>query len=191
MKYDSILKKLEKDEITPEEALKQLYPVNKQRMGKKAYFVKLKVYENRFEAKYLLRKITHNFDDLTNSYETMEQSNQYISSITLLDLAGNAVVSRTDKVLEDDLDTLDWFSTTLEDSSIYHFSEPHKEDVYKDGFQRVISVSKEIPYYSDNIEKTGILIIELKVTNFEDLSEKTNLGENGHIVIVDEDYCIY
>ncbi len=43
MKYDLILKKLEKDEITPEEALIQLYPVKKQRMGKKAYFVKLKI----------------------------------------------------------------------------------------------------------------------------------------------------
>lgn len=130
----------------------------------------------------------NNLDDLQNFYETMEQSNQYISSITLLDLAGNAVVSRLDKVLEADLDRLEWFSTTLEDRSIYHFSEPHKEDVYKDGYQRVISVSKEIPYYSDGVEKNGILVIELKVTNFDDLSEKTNLGKNGHIVIVDENY---
>ena len=43
MKYDLVLKKLENNEITSEEALEQLYPVKKQRMGKKAYFVKMKV----------------------------------------------------------------------------------------------------------------------------------------------------
>ena len=43
MKYDSVLKKLENNEITSEEALKQLYPEKKQRTCKKAYFVKLKV----------------------------------------------------------------------------------------------------------------------------------------------------
>ena len=43
MKNDLILKKLENNEITSEEALKELYPVKKQRMGKKAYFVKMKI----------------------------------------------------------------------------------------------------------------------------------------------------
>ena len=44
MKYDSVLKKLENDEITAEEALEELYPVKKVRMGKKAYFVKMKIH---------------------------------------------------------------------------------------------------------------------------------------------------
>lgn len=43
MKYDLVLKKLENNEITSKEALKQLYPVKKQRSGKKAYFVKMKI----------------------------------------------------------------------------------------------------------------------------------------------------
>lgn len=44
MKYDVILNKLENDEITPEEALKKLYPQKKQKPGKKAYFVKMKIH---------------------------------------------------------------------------------------------------------------------------------------------------
>ena len=43
MKYDLVLKKLENDEISPEEALAELYPVQKVRTGKKAYFVKMKI----------------------------------------------------------------------------------------------------------------------------------------------------
>ena len=43
MKRDVILNKLENNEITSKEALDLLYPVKKQKMGKKAYFVKMKI----------------------------------------------------------------------------------------------------------------------------------------------------
>ena len=43
MKYKSILKKLENNELTPEEALKELYPVKKEKLGKKAYFIKMNI----------------------------------------------------------------------------------------------------------------------------------------------------
>jgi len=125
---------------------------------------------------------------LLNSYKTMEQVNQYISTISLLDLQGNPVVTRTDKIINQDLDSTDWFLSTLTDSSIYHFSAPHRENVYINGSHQVIDVSKEIAYFDNGIEKKGVLVIELEVTNFDELSEKTNLGENGHIVIIDENY---
>jgi len=44
MKYDLVLNKLENNEISPEEALKELYPIKKVQMGKKAYFVKMKIH---------------------------------------------------------------------------------------------------------------------------------------------------
>ncbi len=43
MKNDLVLKKLENNEITSEEALRELYPVKKQKLGKKAYFIKMKI----------------------------------------------------------------------------------------------------------------------------------------------------
>lgn len=43
VKNDLILKKLEDNEISPEDALLELYPLKKRRKGKKAYFIKLKI----------------------------------------------------------------------------------------------------------------------------------------------------
>lgn len=43
MKYNKVLKKLENDEISSEEALKQLYPVKKERIGRRATFVKMTI----------------------------------------------------------------------------------------------------------------------------------------------------
>ena len=43
MKYDVVLKKLENNEITSKEALQELYPVKKQKIGKRATFIKMKI----------------------------------------------------------------------------------------------------------------------------------------------------
>lgn len=43
MDYYSVLKKLEDNEISAADALKELYPIKKARMGKKAYFIKMRI----------------------------------------------------------------------------------------------------------------------------------------------------
>jgi hypothetical protein len=44
MNYNSVLKKLENNEISSTEALSELYPEPKTRPGKRAFFVKMKIY---------------------------------------------------------------------------------------------------------------------------------------------------
>lgn len=43
MKYNEVLKKLENNEISPEDALLKLYPVKKQKTSKRAFFVKMNI----------------------------------------------------------------------------------------------------------------------------------------------------
>jgi two-component system sensor histidine kinase YesM len=129
----------------------------------------------------------NNISDLVSIYETTDQVNQYIRSITLITNDGSRVASSESyKLLGNNLEFKNWFTSAKSDSSIYHFSSPHIEDIYPAGNHIVITVSKEIHYYEDGIETSGVLAIELEVSNFQALSEKTNLGESGHIIIVDE-----
>ena len=44
MKYDKVLKKLENNEISSTEALTELYPVKKQKIGKRATLIKMKIH---------------------------------------------------------------------------------------------------------------------------------------------------
>ena len=128
-------------------------------------------------------------DSLTDIYQTMDRSNEHIASITLLDLNGVGVVSsEQNKYQAIGLESESWFVSSLNDKSVFHFSSPHNEDVYLEGSHQVISVSKAINYISSGIENVGILIIELEVSNFDRLTEVTNLGEDGHIVITNENY---
>ena len=43
-KYDEVLAKIEKGELTSQEGLKELYPEPKVKLGKRAHFIKLKIH---------------------------------------------------------------------------------------------------------------------------------------------------
>lgn len=44
MKYDKVLQQIENGEITSQEGMKLLYPEPKQKIGKRAHFIKLKIH---------------------------------------------------------------------------------------------------------------------------------------------------
>ena len=94
--------------------------------------------------------------------------------------------SNEDEVFSQTVLSETWFQSALSDSTIFHFSSPHIQDIYLGGDKEVVTVTKVVEYYYNSESVDGILAIELETSNFYDLSEKTNLGESGHIVIVDE-----
>jgi|LGOV01.1.fsa_nt_gb two-component system sensor histidine kinase YesM len=133
--------------------------------------------------------LSNNEDELEKIYETMDNSNQFIASISLLtNLGASFISSDKNEVTYNDLNERNWFYSAYIDSSIYHFSTPHVEDIYPGGDHQVITVSKVIKYIDNDSEKSGVLVMELEVSNFDKLTEVTNLGEDGHIIITDENY---
>jgi len=116
-----------------------------------------------------------------------------IESIVLLDRSGHYVVRSTNKtVSEEDLTKKEWFIDALSDDSIYHFSSPHPQDIFLVSSSEVITVTKVVTYYYNEVEYQGILVIDINTSNIITLTETTNLGENGHIVIInDDDSLIY
>lgn len=129
------------------------------------------------------------YESLTDIYETMDQSNSYITSISFFKLTGDLVVtSEGGKHLQNNLRDRDWFISALNETSIFHFSAPHQEDLYVGSTRDVITVSKVIRFEDYGTERNGVLVIEIELDNFAKIKEVTNLGENGHIVITDENY---
>ena len=78
-----------------------------------------------------------------------------------------------------------WFTEAINDPTVHVFSIPYSEDetgIYK------VNVSKRIKLQNSNF--LGVLNIELSFQNFVDLIKKSNLGENGHITIIDPSYNV-
>ena len=78
-----------------------------------------------------------------------------------------------------------WFIQAISDPTVHVFSTPFSEygsDEYK------VNVSKRIRFH--NGARRGVLLIEISFQSFIDLVDKSNLGEGGHITIIDSNYDV-
>ncbi len=78
-----------------------------------------------------------------------------------------------------------WYLEAASDPTVHVFSVPYSESEDED---YKVNVSKRIKYQNGSM--SGVLKIEISFQSFIDLVEKSNLGENGHITIIDPDYKI-
>ncbi len=86
----------------------------------------------------------------------------------------------------------DWFLAATRRPEIYHFFVGMSANTEIDRNDRVITVSRRVSYYRDGTSNTGVLLVELNIDAITQLSERTNLGEFGHILIINErDELIY
>jgi len=128
-------------------------------------------------------------EDLGRTFSLGVDSNRDISSITLYDMEGNELIAvgHQDPV-QDSL----WAVRARTDDSIYHFSPPHRMGEITGSAVKIISIAKTVTFVENRLEKRGIFLINLDFQSIEDLSDQTNLGEGGHILILgDDDSLIY
>lgn len=132
-------------------------------------------------------------DSLFDIYAQAADVQPDIESIVLIDIAGNQIITSTFKdISEDDITQKEWYIDAITDSSIYHFSSPHPQDIFTVSRTEVITVTKMVDYYISGEEYRGILVVDINISNIITLTETTNLGEDGHIVILnDDDSLIY
>ena len=82
-------------------------------------------------------------------------------------------------------DDANWFYEAINDPTVHVFSTPYAEfgsEEYK------VNVSKRIRYQKGAGE--GVLKIEISFQSFIDLVDKSNLGEGGHVTIIDSNYDV-
>lgn len=146
-----------------------------------------------------LKDITLDHTYLEELFELTTNSQSDISSIQLLDSNGVVKLSSTKTAITRNFANEQWFLEALNNKDIFFFSAPHKQNMIQDDQTNVISVSKAIEYLDNNEEKTGVIVIDINSSIIIELSEITNLGQNGHILILNDqneiihssnNYCI-
>ena len=111
-----------------------------------------------------------------------------IIKISIYDYAtGECITSSSEQEIGRPLgsDDATWFYEALGDPTVHVFSTPYAEygsEEYK------VNVSKRIRF--GNGAGEGVLKIEISFQSFIDLVDKSNLGEGGHVTIIDSDYNV-
>lgn len=132
-------------------------------------------------------------NQLNDVYSQAAEVQSDIESIVLLTMGGTKIISSTTKdISNSNLSGKEWFLDAIRDDSIYHFSSPHLQDILQVSNVEVITVTKVIDYYIAGVKTKGVLVVDINTSSIINLTETTNLGEGGHIVILnDDDSLIY
>lgn len=126
------------------------------------------------------------YERLDEVFENVVTINTNIRTIALLDKDGQKIASSTALSLNPYAKDLSWFIQALSMPDIHHFSGLHTENLIQSGTIEVFTVSKLIQYNEGRNSLDGILMIDIDTSNFRNLANQTNLGENGHIIILDQ-----
>jgi two-component system sensor histidine kinase YesM len=131
--------------------------------------------------------------ELNTMFVNLEELEGSISAITLFDDSGDVVVGTQEVIADRTVVAIkSWFTNAMYDDHIIHFSSPHKQDIFAVAMEEVISTSTVFKYTEGDIQKEGILLIDMDFSELDALSKVTNLGQTGHIIIVDDqDQIVY
>ena len=125
-------------------------------------------------------------DDLQNLYLQAAEMSQDVVSIALFTADGTVFINGDDRTIDTSVSQELWFIAAERDKEIFHFSTPHPQIIYTQTELEVITVTKAVKYYENNVIKDGVLMLDLNTENLIGLALKTNLGENGHILIIND-----
>lgn len=157
---------------------------------------------------YLSNGISTNFDvenllvNNNNSVDSIFKNdiNSYYSTkndvvaISVFDENGNLEFGlpqadmREDYSVEDEL----WFDQMLDGDSLYYFTEPEVQKLYKNDHRWVISVIKLVDIEHGNTLSKGLLKVDMSIKQLDELCNSLNLGGSGYVFITNaSDNIIY
>jgi len=142
-------------------------------------------------ANYLTRKTIEMTEDqdnlqLISLYTQAAQMSQDIETIIMFDRFGVPFITGDERNTLANVSQASWFMSAVGNKEIFHFSAPHPQALFTSAILEVITVTKSIRYYDQGIVRDGVLMIDLTTENFRGLAQKTNLGDNGLILILDD-----
>lgn len=129
--------------------------------------------------------------ELQNVYSNNLEIKRDMDSISLYDQSGRHILGDTQRFAESTNDKESWFTEALYEESIFHFiiSGGEPSDISD---SRSILVSRAMEYTELGMRRNGVLLMELNFSAISALAEKTNLGPNGLLLIIDDtDHLVY
>ena len=112
-----------------------------------------------------------------------------LSALLLLDEYGNPVLglpsAESKKTCR--LTSMDWFNqarTAGLGETV--FSRPHVQNLYPGEYPWVVSITRKVRYWQDDLPHTGILMADMRLEPLEDICRSVTLGDNGYLYILDD-----
>ncbi len=132
--------------------------------------------------------VVDSFKELQDIYLINSDLKKDVVSIFLFNQNGEKVLgNKVRPARETDIINESWFVDAVEERQIFHFSVSRDQNISAGREEQVIYVSRAVEFTENGSRSEGVLLIELNFKIITDLALQTNLGDGGHILILDDD----
>jgi len=110
-----------------------------------------------------------------------------VVSVYLFDGSGRRLIGpQLDFGTGNDIAARPWFRSALALEQVFHFNAEPQTSIAENRDEGVIAVTKAVEFLDGGATEEGVLLIELDRQAISDLARKSNLGQGGHLLILDE-----
>jgi two-component system sensor histidine kinase YesM len=122
---------------------------------------------------------SESIDSTLYYFETIKETSNEVIDISLYSLDGDCIITTNTDFNQNNKNS-SFFQEANSSPTIHSFSIPESEDAF------LLVISKVVTF--DKTTKTGVLKIDINFANIVELSQKSNLGKQGHLFIIDANY---
>ncbi|NLK98166.1 MAG: histidine kinase [Epulopiscium sp.] len=141
----------------------------------------------------LYYKIIKNKNIVNNSFSTemdvIQTTNNNIATLAIFNESGELIAASKDVVLRDEVDVTqqDWFERAIDKPENIHFSNAHRQNLFKEYDPLVVSLSRVISLNEDGRIIRGVLLVDMNLRGIEAICEPISEGDIGDVYIIAPD----
>lgn len=141
----------------------------------------------------LYYKIIKNKNIVNNSFSTemdvIQTTNNNIATLAIFNDSGELIAASKDVVLRDEVDVTqqDWFERAIDKPENIHFSNAHRQNLFKEYDPLVVSLSRVISLNEDGRIIRGVLLVDMNLRGIEAICEPISEGDIGDVYIIAPD----
>ncbi|MFC5451357.1 cache domain-containing sensor histidine kinase [Paenibacillus aestuarii] len=127
-------------------------------------------------------------DKLLEQLNTIASTREDIVSIDLFTADGQLVtgINNTDMRSNTRLTDQSWFKSALENPNHLTFSLPHIQNLFKEPYKWVVSMSKGVTIQRGGQWVDAVLLVDVNFKTLDDVFRTVSLGKKGYVYIIDE-----
>lgn len=127
-------------------------------------------------------------DMMRQQLESMMSTRTDTVSLVLFDDKGQLLLDLPNVELKETLQITEegWFRSALDTAGHLSISLPHVQNLYKQQYRWVVSISKSITVWHNGKQVNGVLLMDVNFNTIDELSERISLGQKGYVYMLDE-----
>lgn len=127
-------------------------------------------------------------DKLLEQLETIASTREDIVSIHLFTADGGLVTGIPTTEMRKNTRLLEqsWFKSALDNPNHLTFSLPHIQNLFKDPYKWVVSMSKGVSIEQNGKWVDAVLLVDINFKTLDDVFRTVSLGKKGYVYIIDD-----